>query len=130
MQVFLGAAAKDLREARAETRRRADRAFNVSLGLGVAGGLALFVGIGLALAGTIEVGVTSTIGGVVSSLFSGIFARLYRTENGDLKQMIRDLRCIEEARVGIWLADQIADPQERDEAIRALIDRSGTPPKK
>src|SRR6266508_299209 len=33
MQVFLGAAAKDPREARAETRRRADRAFTGSLGL-------------------------------------------------------------------------------------------------
>lgn len=125
MQTFLTAAAKDLRAARVETRQRADRAFNVALGLGIAGGLAPFAGIGLALTGTIGLGVTSGITGGVSSIFSNVFAKLYRSENADLRQMVRDLRRIEEAGIGLWLADQITDADARNEAIRALIDRSG-----
>jgi hypothetical protein len=122
-QVWLDAATKDLRATRHETRARADRAFNVSLGLGIVGGLVLCVGLGLAFGGVVAMGVTSSITGGVSGIFSGVFANLYKTENGDLKQLVADLRKIEEARIGLWLADQLTAPEERDQAIRSLIER-------
>jgi len=121
LQVLLDGISADLREARADTRRRADRAFNASLGLGIVGGVALFTGCGLAFSGILAVGILATVGGAVSGLFSRVFAKLYARENEDLRQMVRDLRRIEETRIGLWLADHISDAKRRDEAIQALI---------
>lgn len=123
LQIWLDAAARDLRETRVETRRRAGRAFYASLGLGIVGTIALSVGVGLLFTGVIAVGVTSTIPGAISGTFSGVFAKIYRTENADLKQLVGDLRKIEEARIGLWLADQLTNSTERDQAIRGLIGR-------
>lgn len=129
LQLFLDGISADLREARADTRRRADRAFYASLGLGVVGGLALFAGCGLAFSGVLLIGVASAVGGAVSGLFSSVFAKLYTRENEDLRQMVGDLRRIEETRIGLWLADHINEPSRRDEAIQALISQvRGTQP--
>lgn len=121
MQALLNGVESDLREARNEIRRRVDRSFYVSLGLGVLGGLALLTGVGLAFAGTVPIGITSGIGGAISGIFSGIFSRLYNTESSELRRLIGDLRRIEEARIGLWLADQIQDQAQRDAAVRELI---------
>lgn len=121
MQALLNGAESDLREVRNDTRRRVDRSFYVSLGLGVLGGFALLTGIGLAFAKAVPIGITSGIGGAASSIFSGIFGHLYRTESSELRRLVGDLRRIEEARIGLWLADQLQDQEQRDAAVRELI---------
>ncbi len=121
MQVWLDSAGSDLREVRNETRRRVDRSFYVSLGFGVLGGLAIFIGVGLAINQAIPIGIASGIGGAVSSIFSGVFSHLYRSESSQLRQLVSDLRRIEDARIGLLLADQIQDPEERDAALHKLI---------
>lgn len=121
LQAWLEKTSADLREARADTRRRADRAFSASLGLGIVGGLVLFTGCGLAFSGILAMGIPATVGGAFSGLFSGVFAKVYARENEDLRQMVSDLGRIEEARIGLWLADHISDAKRRDEAIQVLI---------
>ena len=121
MQAMLNGVESDLREVRNDTRRRVDRSFYVSLGLGVLGGLAVITGVGLAFAGAVPVGITSGIGGAASSIFSGIFSHLYRSESAELRRLVGDLRRTEDARIGLWLADQIQDTEQRDAAVRGLI---------
>jgi len=121
MQVLLNGVESDLREVRNETRRRVDRSFYVSLGLGVLGGLAILTGVGLAFGQAVPIGITSGIGGAASTIFSGVFSHLYRSESSQLRQLVSDLRRIEDARIGLWLADQIQDPDQRDAAVKTLI---------
>ncbi len=108
---------------RAEIRHRADRVFLGALLLGAMAGITVCIGTGLAFAGLTAVGIASEAAGAMSGIFSGIFAKLYSTENRTLRGLMQDMRRIEECRLGLWLADQLCDDQERDAAIQALIKR-------
>jgi hypothetical protein len=46
---------------------------------------------------------------------------MYRTETAELRQLVHDLRCFEQVRLGLWIARQIESPKERNAAIKDLI---------
>jgi hypothetical protein len=97
-----------------------------------AGGLAFFVGLGLWLGGLLAAGVPSGIGGVISSFVGALFYKFYWGESEALEAVVSDLRLAEEAKVGLWLASHITDPNQRDKTIAditvRLADRYGNQP--
>ena len=123
-QLLLHTTSKDLGEIRFDLRQRSNRAFYVALSLGIVGGICIVIGFGFIFAKILPVGIAGSIGGVLSGYFSNVFYKIYKTENGNVTNVMKDLRRIEETRIGLWLADNITDKDKRDEAIKSLIDKA------
>jgi hypothetical protein len=85
------------------------------------GGFTVLVGVGLALSGTTSVGAATSIAGAVTSFVCRVFWKLYDGATAELNDVVADLRRIERAHVGVWVASQIADPQRRDRAVEAVV---------
>jgi len=82
------------------------------------------IGIGFIFANTLPIGIAGSIGGMFSAYFSNVFYKIYKSENENVNNVMKDLRRIEATRIGLWLADNITDDKKRDEAIRYLIDKA------
>jgi NAD(P)H-hydrate repair Nnr-like enzyme with NAD(P)H-hydrate dehydratase domain len=118
---FFNAASADLRDARQETRQRVNRLFYCMLLLGIISASTVITGAGLAIAGATAIATLTGAGGVLAGITGAYFGLMYRTETAELRQLIHDLRCFEQVRLGVWLARQIESPKERNVAVRDLI---------
>jgi NAD(P)H-hydrate repair Nnr-like enzyme with NAD(P)H-hydrate dehydratase domain len=118
---FFNAASADLRDARYETRQRVNRLFYCMLLLSIISASTVITGAGLAIAGAAAIATLTGAGGVLAGITGAYFGLMYRTETAELRQLIHDLRCFEQVRLGLWIARQIESPKERNAAVRDLI---------
>jgi hypothetical protein len=118
---FFNAASADLRDARYETRQRVNRLFYCMLLLGIISALTVITGAGLAIAGATAIATLTGAGGVLAGITGAYFGLMYRTETAELRQLVHDLRCFEQVRLGLWIARQIESPKERNAAVKDLI---------
>lgn len=122
-EVSLTVLADDLREDRRDARQRAREVWRWMVRFAVGGALLVLLGAVLWLFGIVKVAGVVAIDGVLSGGGGfGVFWKLYRSEKAGLKNIRRDLQFFDSRRLGLILATQITDPEERDRRIGKLMD--------
>jgi hypothetical protein len=123
LDLYLRAAADDLRQARVEARGRANRSFVAMLAIGTLGGFLIVAGFVIGAVGAQPAGIASGVGGLLAALASGVFGKLYSTESKNLQELVSDLRRFESVRLGLLAAAELSDRRQRDRAIEGITMR-------